>query len=162
MSNEKYIVTREEIDKMEGRQVTHFLNENAKRNNKSLGDLTGLTGLGFHIIEIEPGAVTTEYHVHYYEDECVYVLSGTATSIIGEERAEIKAGDFIGYRKCGEAHSIENTGTEPFRCIVVGQRLAHDVADYTNKQKRIFRNEGMDWNLADIDTMVNISVARKK
>ncbi|MEO0360142.1 MAG: cupin domain-containing protein, partial [Pseudomonadota bacterium] len=116
-------------------------------------DLTGLTGLGFHIIEVEPGAVTTEHHVHYFEDECVYVLSGEATSVIGEERTPIKAGDFLGYRKGGEAHSIENTGSETLRCLVVGQRLAHDVGDYPRLGKRIYRNAGMAWDLADIDAI---------
>ncbi len=70
------------------------------------GDLTGLTGLGFHIIEVEPGRDTTEYHVHYHEDECVYVLSGTATAYIGGEEYQISEGDFVGYRAGGEAHGI--------------------------------------------------------
>ena len=49
LSMEKYVVTREEVEAYEGIAKTHFLNENAKRINKSLGDLTGLTGFGFHI-----------------------------------------------------------------------------------------------------------------
>jgi uncharacterized cupin superfamily protein len=69
------------------------LNENAKRINKSLGDLVGMTGFGFHIIEIEPGYDSTEHHVHYFEDECVYVLEGY----------EISEGDFIGFPAGGEA-----------------------------------------------------------
>lgn len=146
---DKYIVTGEEIAAMEGTAKTHFLNDNAKRINKSLGDVTGLTGLGFHIIEVAPGRDTTEHHMHHYEDECIYVLSGTATAYIGEEAHPIKAGDFIGYRAGGLAHSITNTGTELFRCIVVGQRLAHDVGDYTRLGKRIYRNEGMAWDIVD-------------
>ena len=51
----------------------------------------------------------------------------------------------------GAAHSIRNTGTETLRCIVVGERLAHDVGDYPNKRKRIFRNVGLPWNLVDIE-----------
>ncbi len=64
MADEKYLVTAEEIAAMEGLRKTHFLNDNARRTNKSLGDLTGLTGIGFHIIEVEPGRETTEYHLH--------------------------------------------------------------------------------------------------
>ena len=84
-----YIVTKAEIEAMEGLDKSHFLNDNAKRNNKSLGDLTGLTGLGFHIIEVPPGAESTEHHAHHYEDECVYILSGKATSVIGDEQREV-------------------------------------------------------------------------
>ncbi|MEM7543953.1 MAG: cupin domain-containing protein [Pseudomonadota bacterium] len=162
MSVDGYLITAEQIEEMDGLAKTHFLNSNAKRVNKSLGDETGLTGLGFHIIEVQPGAETTEYHFHHYEDECVYVLNGTATAEIGEEKVEIKPGDFIGYRKGGLAHTITNTGTELFRCIVVGQRLAHDVGDYPRQGKRIFRNEGMAWNLADNDALVEPQAGAKK
>lgn len=153
MTNETYLVTREEIDAMEGLGKTHFLNPGARRVNRSLGDATGLTGLGFHIITVAPGDETTEFHLHHYEDECVYILEGTATAEIGEAQVEVKPGDFLGYRKGGLAHTIRNTGTGPLRCIVAGERRAHDVGDYPRKGKRIFRNTGMPWNLADLSAI---------
>ena len=147
---------------MQGLKKTHFLNPNAKRINKSLGDLTGLTGIGFHIIEVEPDCETTEHHLHYYEDECIYVLAGTATAFIGDDSFDIKAGDFIGYRKGGLAHSIKNTGDETLRCIVVGERLSHDVGDYPRQRKRIYRNVGMKWNLVDLDAIAEPTGGAKK
>ena len=156
MSDDTYLITAAEIDAMEGTDKTHFLNKNAKRVNKSLGDLAGLTGIGFHIIEVKPGHDTTEHHMHHFEDECIYVLSGTATAYTGDEVQQIGAGDFIGYRKGGAAHSITNTGTETFRCIVVGERLAHDVGDYTRLGKRIYRNEGVEWNLVDHGNILKV------
>lgn len=149
MSEERYILKADEIVAMAGIRKTHFLNGNAKRVNKSLGDVTGLTGLGFHIIEVEPGCETSELHKHYHEDECVYVLEGTATAVIGTKEHMIGPGDFIGYRKGGLAHTILNTGDGLLRLIVVGQRLAHDVGEYPLKGKRIFRNEGLQWALVD-------------
>ncbi|MGB7318196.1 MAG: cupin domain-containing protein [Planktotalea sp.] len=156
MSDNAYLVKADTIEAMEGLQKTHFLNDNAKRLNKSLGDLTGLSGIGFHIIEVEPGHASTEHHMHHFEDECVYVLSGTATAYIGDDVHEIGAGDFIGYRKGGLAHSIENTGTETFRCIVVGERLEHDIGDYPRAEKRIYRSKGISWNLVDFDNIVEV------
>ena len=156
MADDTYLITSAEIAEMPGTAKTHFLNDNAKRVNKSLGDLAGLTGIGFHIIEVAPGHETTEYHCHHFEDECVYVLSGRATSVIAEVRTPIGPGDFIGYRKGGLAHSIENTGDEVFRCIVVGQRLAHDVGDYPRQGKRIHRHEGMPWELVDHADIVEV------
>lgn len=153
MGDDVYLVKADEIAAMEGLSKSHFLNDNAQRVNKSLGDVTGLTGIGFHIIEVEPGHETTEFHRHYHEDECVYVLSGTATARIGEDEHDIGPGDFIGYRKGGAAHAILNTGTETLRCIVVGERLSHDVGDYPDKGKRIYRQAGMPWNLVDIDAI---------
>lgn len=153
MDDDRYVVRAQDIDAMDGTQKTHFLNDNAVRLNKSLGDLTGIRGLGFHIIEVEPGHETTELHAHHHEDECVYILAGRATAVIGNQSHEVGPGDFIGYRAGGQAHMMTNTGDEVLRCIVVGQRLPHDVCDYPSKGKRIFRNEGLPWTLVDHDAL---------
>jgi uncharacterized cupin superfamily protein len=75
--------------------------------------------------------------------------------VIGDEEFIIGPGDFIGYRKGGLAHSIRNTGAEVLRCIVVGERLPHDVCDYPRQNKRLFRNPGigMPSNLVDISAI---------
>lgn len=151
--SEKYLLKAAEIEAMEPTQKQHFLNENARRANRSLGDATGLTGLGVHIIDVQPGHETTEYHVHAFEDEAVYVLSGTATATIGEDEHAIGPGDFIGYRAGGLAHTIVNTGTEVLRMIVVGQRLAHDVGDYPRKALRLYRNAGQPWEMVHRDAI---------
>jgi len=158
---DKYILKKEEIDAFEGTEKTHFLNPNGKRTNKSLGDLTGLKGFGFHIIEVPPGCDSTECHLHYQEDECTYVLSGTGEVRIGEERIAIGAGDFVGYRAGGEAHCMTNTGDDILKCIVVGQRLAHDVAVYPDKKKRLYRNEGLPWELVDLENIENPQGGKK-
>ena len=157
-----YLLKRADIEAMQGLDKTHFLNANAQRVNKSLGDMTGLTGLGIHIIEVQPGFETTEYHVHHFEDEAIYVLDGSATATIGDEDVQIGPGDFIGYRKGGLAHTIVNSGTELFRCLVIGQRLAHDVGDYPRKGQRIWRNEGLPWDLAPLDVVENPQAGAKK
>ena len=157
----KYLITKEEIEQYEGLAKTHFLNDNARRVNKSLGDLTGLTGFGFHIIEVQPGHESTEFHKHYYEDECVYVLEGSAEAKIGDNIYTVRSGDFIGYRAGGEAHSLKNTSNSLFRCIVVGQRLDHDIGDYPNLNKRIYRQKNMPWNLVDIDDIESPSGGKK-
>ncbi|MFE8070617.1 cupin domain-containing protein [Marinobacteraceae bacterium S3BR75-40.1] len=147
----KYLIKKEEIEALEGLSKTHFLNANARRINKSLGDLAGLTGIGFHLIEVPPGCESTEHHRHYYEDECVYILEGEAQARVGDAVYPVGAGDFLGYPAGGEAHSLLNSGTSMLRCIVVGQRLDHDVGDYPRLNKRLYRNKGMPWNLVDLD-----------
>ncbi len=158
---DKYLVAREEIEQLEGLSKTHFLNDNAKRINKSLGDLTGLTGFGFHIIEIQPGHESTEFHKHYHEDECVYILEGVAEALIGDTTCPVKAGDFIGYRAGGDAHSLRNTGDSILKCIVVGQRLDHDVGDYPRLSKRVYRHKNMPWNLVDMDAIEEPNAGKK-
>ncbi|WP_306131468.1 cupin domain-containing protein [Roseivivax marinus] len=161
MTHDTYILTAPEIDAMDGLAKTHFLCPDARRVNRSLGDRTGLTGLGIHLIEVAPGDLTTELHLHHHEDEAVYILSGTAAAIIGETSHEVGPGDFIGYRKSGAAHTIRNTGGEPLRCLVIGERRAHDVVDYPQRRKRLYRNEGLPWGLVDHEAIGSPSAGRK-
>ncbi len=149
MDTKKYLLTAAEIDAMPGERKEHFLNPNAVRINKSLGDAVGLNHIGVHIIYVEPGKDTTEYHKHYYEEECVYVLEGSATAIIEGDRYPLRAGDFLGLPRNEVAHNIINDGDETLVCLVMGQRLEQDVGDYPNLGKRLYRNSG-HWDLVDI------------
>jgi len=133
----KYILRKDDIDNMSGENKTHFLNKNAQRNNKSLGDEVGLKNLGFHIIEVQPGHESTEYHIHYSEDECVYVLSGEGIVTVDDKEYVVNEGDFIGYPANGLPHSMKNISEQPLRCIVAGQRLDKEVADYPRLNKRL-------------------------
>jgi uncharacterized cupin superfamily protein len=140
---------KEEIENNKGISKTHFLNSNAQCINKSLGDIVGLTGFGFHIMEVQPGKDSTEHHFHYNEDECIYVLSGEGIAKIGDDYFPVSEGDFLGYRKGGMPHSIKNTGSTVLKCIGVGQRLESDVVDYPEQKKQIFRTKGLGWKVVD-------------
>jgi len=155
-----------DLKSMAGTPKVHFLNANARRTNRSLGDATGLTGLGVHLIEVPAGADSTEPHVHHHEDECIYVLEGTAILTLGEAKHEIGPGTFVGFPAGGPAHALHNPGPEPLRCLVIGQRLAHDVGDYPRLGKRLYRNDGQ-WDLVDHSSIANpkaqrVSTAGKK
>jgi uncharacterized cupin superfamily protein len=156
----QYIIRKNEIEKMAGLAKTHFLNENAQRINKSLGDLAGLKNLGFHVIEVLPGFESTEYHVHHFEDECVYILSGNATVTIDETDYEVSTGDFIGYPAGGLPHTMKNTGSELLRCLVVGQRLNYDIGDYPRQGKRLYRY-GQTNDLVNLRDISHPSVGKK-
>ena len=158
---DRYIVKKSEIEEFQGIDKTHFLNSNAKRTNKSLGDLTGITGFGFHIVEVPPGCESTEYHFHKYEDECVYILSGEAEVTIGEETSLVSEGDFIGYRANGLPHIMKNVGKSTLKCIVAGQRLPHEVVDYPRVGKRLYVNKGQPWDLVDMNTISNPNAGKK-
>lgn len=161
MTELKYLVKKQDIEKSDKQQKVHFLNSNAQCTHRSLGDLTGLTGFGFHIMEVQPGHDTTEFHFHYNEDECVYVLSGEGRAQIGDDVFTVSEGDFMGYRKGGLAHTIKNVGPDVLRCIVVGQRLDSDVVDYPEKGKRIFRTQGLKWKVANISDLEDRPVIKK-
>ena len=141
-------LSAKDIEQLEGVTKVHFLNPDAVRVNKSLGDAVGLRNLGVHLIEVAPGRKSTELHLHRYEEEAIYVLSGRARAVIGDETVRIGPGDFLGFPTNGVAHEMVNDGDEPLVCLVVGQRLAQDVTDYPRLGKRLYRNSG-EWNVVD-------------
>lgn len=130
------------IAAMTGEERVHFVNPACKRVNKSLGDAAGLKNLGIHMMSVAPGDRSSEYHCHKYEDEAIYVISGTGTAVIGEDNYKIGPGDFIGLPGGGSAHETINDGAEPLVCLVIGQRLPQDVVDYPRAGKRLYRNSG--------------------
>src|SRR2546427_10500032 len=112
----------EKIAAMEGVRRVHNLNPAAIRIDKSLGDEVGLKNLGIHLISVAPGDKSTEFHVHRYEEEAMYVLSGHGTAVIGDTEQKIGPGDFIGVSpKRGGAGAIKRT-TESVGFLLVGLR----------------------------------------
>ena len=148
MDTRKLLLKATDIENMTGERKVHFLNPNAVRINKSLGDAVGLNQIGVHLIYVEPGRDATEYHKHHFEEECVYVLSGRGTLTIEGDAYSFEQGDFVGLPRNTAAHGIVNDGDETLVCLVMGQRLQQDVSDYPNKAKRLYRNQG-EWNLVD-------------
>jgi uncharacterized cupin superfamily protein len=150
---EKYLIRASEIDQLPGIEKIHFLNEHAKRVEKSLGDLTGLHGLAFYLIKIAPGFQSTEYHKHHFEDFCAYVLTGTGIATIGNEEFSVGPGDFIAYRAGGLAHTLRAIGSEELACIVVGQRLPHEIVDYPYCKKRQYTTAGFPSLVVDYESI---------
>ena len=52
----KQFVTRTEIAKMAGQDNRYCSNRDARHLQKPLGEITGLTKLGFHLIEVPIGS----------------------------------------------------------------------------------------------------------
>jgi uncharacterized cupin superfamily protein len=145
-------LSAEDIARLEGTRKVHFLQPDAIRIDKSLGDATGLTRIGVHLITVAPGDTSTEFHAHHHEEECVYVLSGFGSATIGERTVRIGPGDFLAFPTNGVAHDLVNTGDEPLTCLVMGQRLPADVVDYPRRGRRLYRYDG-NWDLAEVATL---------
>lgn len=158
-----YLLRAEQIAAMAGIDKVHFLDQGARRLNRSLGDATGLTGIGIHLIEVQPGDASTAHHFHHHEDEAVYVLSGHAIATIGGADFPVGPGDFLGCRKGGLPHSLRNTGAQVLRCLVIGERLAHDICDYPSLGKRLYRDAHLPSRLEAIEDAAPVadSVGRK-
>ena len=53
------------------------------RSWDALGDAVGMRDIGVHLVRINPGDESTEYHTHYCDEEFVYVLAGRGITEIG-------------------------------------------------------------------------------
>jgi len=66
---------------------------------------------------LPPGCAVTPHH-HRELEEIYYILSGSGVMTVGEESREVSAGDAI-YVPRGERHTLNNTGSEPIRLLLV-------------------------------------------
>ena len=129
------VLSAQAIAAMAAVKRVHFLNEGAIRSNKSIGDAAGLKHLGVHLTTVQPGHRSTEYHFHHYEEECVYVLSGSGTVVIGEQTQKIGPGDFMGHALDHVAHEMINDGTEPMVYIGMSAPQGVDIVEYPDSDK---------------------------
>ncbi len=112
MNHPRELLKASAIAAMEGRRKSHLVNPNAVRSAKFIGDATGLSNLGVHLMTVLPGHESTEYHRHLYEEQCFYILSGNGTAVIDEQHYDIACGDFLGFAPRRAAHTFINTGDE--------------------------------------------------
>jgi uncharacterized cupin superfamily protein len=87
-----------------------------------------------------PGQRLAPLHYHMLEEEHALVLEGRVTLLLGEERYEMKAGDYICFpagRKIG--HSFMNSGSEPCSYLMIGERNPNDVCVYPDSNKMLVR-----------------------
>ena len=120
----------------------HPLNPNSVRNTRSLGDPTGLSQIGVHLVRLKPGRESTELHYHHRSEEFVYVLEGRGVANLGKEEIEITAGDFLGFPALGAPHVLSNPFEEDLLYLCGGTRLVADVCDYPRVQRRLYVSAG--------------------
>ena len=127
----------------------HNLNPNAVRNIKSLSDAVGMKQMGVHLVRVEPGKETTEFHFHHCEEEFIYIISGRGIAEIGDEEFEVASGDFMGFTAPSLPHSLKNPFSEDLVYLMGGERRSFEVVDYTHVKKRLYRVNGerklVDW-----------------
>ena len=131
-----------QIAAMAEKRMQHRFNANGVRMTRSLGDACGMTQLGVHLVRVQPGCESTEYHVHRHDEEWIYILSGRATAEIGGRRTRVEAGDFMGFAAGSEPHTMTNDAAEDLVYLVGGTRHAYDVVDYPRRGIRSFKYAG--------------------
>jgi uncharacterized cupin superfamily protein len=117
---------------------------------RTLGTKTGLERIGVHLIRLEPGRDSTQYHYHDTDEEFVYILAGRATATIGEHRFEVGPGDFMGFPGPSEPHLLTNTSDTDVVYLVGGENNPADVVHYPWIRRTMIKSHGrrswVDWN----------------
>jgi len=136
--------TAAEIAALPEKRHVHQFNAGAIRNTRSLGDLLGLSDLGFHLVRVEPGHATTEHHFHGQDEEFLYILSGHAQATVGEETFEVGPGDVMAFPKNSPAHSMQvpQEAGEDLVYLMGGTRAPIDVCTYPRLNRRMYRVDG--------------------
>ena len=101
------------------------------RSRQALGEAGGLTQFGANLIELQPGAASSQRHWHSHEDEFVMVVSGELTLVTDEGETLMRAGDCAAFpagRPNG--HHLINRGWGIGLFLVVGSCSKEDRAEY--------------------------------
>jgi uncharacterized cupin superfamily protein len=103
------------------------------RIRQRLGDAGGITQFGVNLLQLPPGAASSQRHWHSSEDEFVYVLSGEVTLVTDKGEELLRAGDCAGFPKgVADGHQLINKSAAPAFCLEIGTRTNDDVCTYSD------------------------------
>lgn len=114
----------------------------ADRVRRALGDAGGLTDFGVNLLELPPGAWSSQRHWHSAEDEFIYVLSGEVVLITDAGEETLRAGDCAAFAKGDpNGHHLVNKSDQTAVCLEAGGRAGADVCTYPDIDMRIDRRD---------------------
>ena len=99
---------------------------------RRLGAAAGLKTLGINLLELEPGAWSSQLHWHALAEEFVLVLEGEVVLVTGGGEELLRAGDCAGFA-AGDpnGHHLQNRSERRAVILEVGPaNLAHDESFY--------------------------------
>lgn len=99
--------------------------------------------VGVAIEELPPGRQSAPAHYHLLEEEHLFILEGSLTLRLGDARHAMTAGGYACFpagQKAG--HCLVNEGEAPCRYVIVGEKIANEVAVYPDSAKVLTRGLG--------------------
>lgn len=104
-----------------------------------MGRRAGLKRTGVSLGRLAPGRHSFPVHLHQFEEEWIYVLSGRGLAMVDGEPVELAAGDFIAFPAPGPAHGLSNPGTEDLVYLMGGENRSEEIADFPELDRRMVR-----------------------
>lgn len=103
----------------------------AERLRQKLGDAGGLTDFGVNLMNLPPGAWSSQRHWHSHEDEMVYILEGEVVLVEDDGETVMRAGDCATFAKGNRnGHHLINRSNAMARFLEIGSRSKQDECSY--------------------------------
>jgi len=116
------------------------------RTKRPLGNLFGLGNFGVNLTTLAPGGSSALFHCHSKQDEFLYILSGEATLLLGDDEFPMSEGDCVGFRAgTGIGHQLANRGDRDLVYLEIGDRSSGDRVDYPNDDLLAIDTPGVGW-----------------
>ncbi len=114
-----------------------------QRSRRRLSDAFGLSQFGVNLLELPPGAWSSQRHWHERQDEFIYVLEGEVTLVTNEGETVLTPGMVAGFR-AGEpnGHHLTNRSNSVARVLEMGTRTTVETAHYPDISMMFREGEG--------------------
>jgi uncharacterized cupin superfamily protein len=103
------------------------------RERTKLGDAAGLSQFGVNLLQLPPGAWSSQRHWHTGGDEFIYVLAGEVVLVTDGGEEVLRAGDSAGF-PAGDTngHCLQNRSGDDARVLEIGTRVPGETAHYSD------------------------------
>jgi uncharacterized cupin superfamily protein len=118
---------------------SHPWNPDSEITGTHVSRLAGLSRTGVSRVRIPPGKESFAYHLHHYEEEWIYILSGRGVGRIDGAEYEMAPGDFVAFPTPSVAHIMANPYDEDLVYLMGGENREHEIADFPDLDKRVIR-----------------------
>jgi uncharacterized cupin superfamily protein len=118
----------------------HPYNPRSEMHGWMISRAAGLRRIAVNLAWLPPGKESAVFHVHYREEEWVYVLEGRGVIELDEAEHEVGPGDFVAFPP-GVAHQVRNTSADERLLLLEGGEVIPDVevADFPRLRRRMVR-----------------------
>jgi uncharacterized cupin superfamily protein len=110
----------------------------SERVRRALGDAAGLSQFGVNLLELPPGAWSSQRHWHTGEDEFVWVVEGEVVLLTDAGEEVLRAGDCAGFKaNVADGHHLQNRSSRRALVLEIGSRFPEtDAAHYPDIDMR--------------------------
>ena len=94
---------------------------------RRLAKAGGLTQLGINLLELQPGAWSSQRHWHTEAEEFVYVIDGEVVLVTDGREETLRRGDCAAFLPgVANGHHLQNRSNAPARVLEIGQAVEGD------------------------------------